>query len=113
MVEHVVEIINSESPSTIIEGRWSSRAKEMALTTANASTSFKEDGNLIFSNMEAITLPWWSQTTTPSLASSVSRNTAPSKLIFKLVDGGGFHLMCCFGKAPNYILGTSRAWANV
>ena len=30
------EIINSESPSTITEGRWSSRAKEMTRTTANA-----------------------------------------------------------------------------
>ena len=38
------EIINSESPSTIIEGRWSSRAKEMALIVANASTLSEEDG---------------------------------------------------------------------
>ena len=51
------EKINSESPSTITEGRWSSRAKEMARTTANASTLFEEDGDLIFSDMEAITLP--------------------------------------------------------
>ena len=71
---HKAEIINSESPSTITEGRWSSRVKEMALTTVNASTSFEEDSNLIFSDMEvAITLPWWSQTTTPSPASFVSR----------------------------------------
>ena len=42
------EIINSESPSTITEGRWSSRAKEIALTAANASTSSEEDGNLVF-----------------------------------------------------------------
>ena len=42
------EIINSESPSTITEGRWSSRAKEMARTAANASTSSEEDGNLVF-----------------------------------------------------------------
>ena len=46
------EIINSESPSTIIEGRWSSRAKEMTLITANASTSSEKDGNLVFSDME-------------------------------------------------------------
>ena len=85
---HKAEIINSESPSIITKGRWSSRAKEMARTAANASTSFEEDGNLVFSNMEAITLPWWSRTTTPSPTSSVSRNTAPSKLIFKLVDSG-------------------------
>ena len=36
------EIINSESPSTITEGRWSSRAKKMALTAANASTSLRK-----------------------------------------------------------------------
>ena len=103
------EIINCESPSTITEGRWSSRAKEMARTAANASTSSEEDGNLIFWDMEAITLPWWSRTTTPSPALSVSRNTASSKLIFKLVNGGGFHLMCCFGKAPDWVLGAGRA----
>ena len=54
------EIINYESPSTITKGRWSSRVKEIALTVAIASTSSEEDGNLIFSNMEAITLPLWS-----------------------------------------------------
>ena len=45
---HKAEIINSESPSIITKGRWSSRAKEMARTAANASTSSEEDGNLIF-----------------------------------------------------------------
>ena len=42
------EIITSESPSTIIEGRWSSRAKEMALIVANASTLSEEDGTWFF-----------------------------------------------------------------
>ena len=63
--------------------------------------------------MEAITLPWWSRKTTPSPASSISQNTAPSKLIFKLIGGGGFHLTCCFGKAPDCILRAGRTWANV
>ena len=53
------EIINFEVPSTITKGRWSSRAKEIALTAAITSTTYEEDGNLVFSNMEAITLPWW------------------------------------------------------
>ena len=105
---HKVEIINSESPSTITEGRWSSRVKEMALTAANASTSSEEDGNLVFSDMEAITLPWWSQTTTPSPTAFVSQNTAPLKLISKLVDIGGLHLTCCFGIVLDWVLGTGR-----
>ena len=85
----------------------------MARTAAIASTSSEEDGNLVFSDMEAITLPWWSRTTTPSPASSDSRNTAPSKLIFKLVDGGADQLVFCLGKGPDCILEAGRDWANV
>ena len=41
---HKAEMINSKSPLIITEGRWSSRAKEMALIVANASTLSEEDG---------------------------------------------------------------------
>ena len=34
-----------------------------------------------------------------------SRNTAPSKLIFKLVDGGGFHLMVVLARHLTAFLG--------
>ena len=86
------EITTFESPSTIKEGRLRSIARVIAWTVASASTSFDDDGSLIFSTKEASTFPWESRTTIPNLASSVSLKIAPSKLILMSDGGGGSHL---------------------
>ena len=86
------EIITSKSPSTIKEGRLRSIVRVIARTVASVSTSSDEDGSLIFSTNAVSTFPWESRTTTPSPASSISLNTAPSKLTFRCDGGGGSHL---------------------
>ena len=48
-------MITSKSPSTIMEFRPMSKAKEMALATANASTSSEDWGKQTFSAIDAIT----------------------------------------------------------
>lgn len=71
------------------EGRLRSIAKEITLAAAIASASSEEEGNLTFSERDAVSTPRWLRTTTPNLASPESINNLPSKFILKDEGSGG------------------------
>ena len=86
-----VLITISESLSRIKDDKPSSRAKEIALAVAKASTISEENGSGIKLEREAITCPCVFQITIPRPTFSISLKVAPSKFTLSVSLGGGLH----------------------
>ena len=92
-------------PSRINEDRPISRAKDIALAVARASTISDEKGRWICSDNETRTWPWPFLITTPKPAFPMSLNVAPLKFTFRELNRGGDHREC------DGNLVTEGAWA--
>ena len=83
-------ITTSELPSKIELWIPISLAKSIALLATNISKAVIDEGNAIFSGVEAKTSPRESLIITPTPAEPSLSNRAPSKLVLKILAGGGF-----------------------
>ena len=81
----------SESPSTMILWKPSSKANSIALLAASASTSMTDGGNGTSCDREAITSPSWLRMTTPKPTLFSFSMLALSKLSLYPFEVGGDH----------------------
>ena len=83
-------ITTFELPSKIELWIPISLAKSTALLASNISKAVIDEGNAIFSDVEAKTSPRESLIITPTPAEPSLSKRAPSKLVLKILSGGGF-----------------------